>query len=146
MSAGLVAAQIEDGVRVSGDRLPGILVQFLDLSHVLDDGAGGDVAGAHGGQLTGEARQGHGRKLVQHKVDMARQRPMVDLIGAVVEGLKRLGIEQADQKIVGIIVVWDDGIKRHLLLAQGIEVHVIVVGDGLDLGQIEGGQAHSGGH
>ena len=146
MGAGLVAAQVENGVRVAGDGLPAILVQLLDLGHVLDDGAGGDVAGAHGGQFAGKAGQGHRGELVQHEVDMAGQGPMVDLVGAVVEGLERLGVEQGYQKIECRVIVRDDGVQRHLLFAQGVEVHVVVVGDGLDLGQVEGGQPDGGGH
>ena len=57
MGALLVAAQIEDGVRVAGDGLPGVLIQLLDLGHVLDDGAGGDIPGSHGGKFPSEARQ-----------------------------------------------------------------------------------------
>lgn len=146
VGAGLVAAQVEDGVRVAGDGLPAILVQLLDLGHVLDDGTGRDVAGAHGGQLAGEAGQGHRGELVQHEVDMAGQGPVVDLVGAVVEGLERLGVEQGHQEIECRVIVRDDGVQRHFLFAQGVEVHVVVVGDGLDLGQIEGSQPDGGGH
>ena len=145
MGAGLVSAQVQDGVRVAGDGLPGVLIQLLDLGHVLDDGAGGDIPGSHGGQLPGEARQWHGRELIQHKVDVSGQGSVMDLVGAVVEGLERLGIEQGHQEVKRVIVVRDHGIEGHLLLPQGIEVHVIVVGDSLDLGQVEGGQADSGG-
>ena len=70
---------------------------------------------------------------------------MVDLVGAVVEGLKRLGVKQGHQKVEGVVVVRDHSIECHLLLPQGVEVHVIVVSDGLDLGQVEGGQADGGG-
>ena len=60
--------------------------------------------------------------------------------------MERLGVKQAHQKIEGLVVVGDDGIKGALLLSQGVEVHIIVVGDGLDLGQVEWSQADSGGH
>lgn len=56
-------------------------------------GAGGDIPGSHGGKFPGEARQRHGGELVQHEVDVAGQGSVVDLVSAVVEGLKRLGIE-----------------------------------------------------
>ena len=44
VGACLVAAQIEQRVRVAGDGFPRVLIQLLDLRHVLDDGAAGDVA------------------------------------------------------------------------------------------------------
>ena len=116
------------------------------MCHVLNNGACRNVAGAHGGQLTGEAWEGHGGELIQHEVDMAGQGPVVDLIRAVVEGLERLGVEQAHQKIERLIVVRYDGVQRALPLPQGVEIHIIPVGDGLDLGQVEGGQPDSGGH
>ena len=31
VGAGLVSAQVQDGVRVAGDGLPGVLIQLLDL-------------------------------------------------------------------------------------------------------------------
>ena len=71
---------------------------------------------------------------------------MVDLVGAVVEGLERLGVEQAHQKIERLIIVRDHGVQRAPLLPQGVEIHIIPVGDGLDLGQVEGGQPDGGGH
>ena len=71
---------------------------------------------------------------------------MVDLVGAVVEGLERLGVEQAHQKVKRLVVIWYDSVERALLLPQGVEVHIIPVGDGLDLGQVEGGQPDGGGH
>ena len=77
---------------------------------------------------------------------MAWQRPVVDLVGAVVQRLERLGVQQAHQKVKRLVVVWDDGVQCALLLAQGVEVHIVPVGDGLDLGQVEGSQPHGGGH
>ena len=70
---------------------------------------------------------------------------MVDLIGAVVEGLERLGVEQGHQEVKRVVVVRDHGIEGHLFLSQGVEIHVVVVGDRLDLRQIEGRQPHGGG-
>ena len=77
------------------------LIKFLDLCHILYNGAGGNVAGAHGGQFPGEARQRHRCKLVQHEMDVAGQGAVVDLVGTVIQRLERLGVEQAHQKIVG---------------------------------------------
>ena len=71
---------------------------------------------------------------------------MMDLVGAVVEGLECLGVEQAYQKVKSRIVVRYDGIQCALLLPQGVEVHIVMVCDGLDLGQVEGGQPDGGGH
>ena len=71
---------------------------------------------------------------------------MVDLVGAVVQRLKRLGVEQAHQKVKRLVIIWYDSVERALLLPQGIEVHVIPVGDGLDLGQIERSQPDGGEH
>ena len=145
MGALLVAAQIEDGVRVAGDGFPGVLVQLLDLGHVLNDGAGGNVAGTHGGQFTSVPWQRHSRKLIQYKVDVPGQRPMMDLVRAVIKRLKRLGIEQGHQEIEGVVIVRDHGVESAFLFSQGIEVHIVVVRDGPDLGQVKGGQTNRGG-
>ena len=77
---------------------------------------------------------------------MAWQGPVVNLVGAVVEGLERLGVEQAHQKVKSRIVVRYDGVQRALLLSQGVEIHIVMVCDGLDLGQVEGGKPDGGGH
>ena len=71
---------------------------------------------------------------------------MVDLVGAVVEGLERLGVEQAHQKVKGTIIIRDHGIEGAFLFPKRIKVHIVMVCDGLDLGQIERCQPHSGGH
>ena len=71
---------------------------------------------------------------------------MVDLVGAVVEGLERLGVKETHQKIEGRIVVRYDGVQCALLFPQGVKVHIVMVGDCLDLGQIEGGQPDGSGH
>ena len=69
---------------------------------------------------------------------------MVDLVSTVVQRLKYLGIQQADEEIEGRIIIRDHGIEGTFFLSQGIQVHVIMVGDGLDLRQIEWGQPHGG--
>ena len=70
---------------------------------------------------------------------------MVDLVSTVIEGLERLGVEQGHQEVKRVVVVRDHGIEGHLFLSQGVEIHVVVVGDRLDLRQIEGRQPHGGG-
>ena len=94
VGAGLIAAQIKDAVRVAGDSLPVILVQALNLGHVLNDGGGRDIPAPHGSKLPRESRQRHCGKFIENEVDMAGQRPMVDLIGAVIKCLKHLRIQQ----------------------------------------------------
>ena len=140
----LVTAEVKKGIRVAGDGFPRILVQFLDLRHVLDNGAARNISGAHGCQFPRQTGQVDRRSLVQNKVDMTRQRAMVDLVGAVVQRLKYLGIQQADEEIEGRVIIRDYGIEGAFFLSQGIQVHVIMVGDGLDLRQIEWGQPHGG--
>ena len=71
---------------------------------------------------------------------------MVDLIRTVVQCLECLRIEQAYQEIERVVIVRYDSIQRTLLLSQGVEVHVITICDGLDLGQIKGRQPDGGGH
>ena len=110
------------------------------------NGTGGNIAGTHGGKLPGEARQGHGRELVQHKVDVAGQLLVVDLVGAVVEGLERLGVEETHQEVKCVIIIRYHSVQCAFLFSQGIKVHIVMVGDGLDLRQIEGRQPDSGGH
>ena len=77
---------------------------------------------------------------------MTRQRPMVDLVGTVVQRLEYLGVQQAYQKVEGRIIIRDHGIEGALFLAQCVQVHIVMVRDRLDLRQIEWGQPHSGAH
>ena len=58
----------------------------------------------------------------------------MDLIRAVIKCLKCLGIEQGHQEIEGVVIVRDHGVKSTFLFSQSIEVHIVVVCDGPDLG------------
>ena len=71
---------------------------------------------------------------------------MVDLVGAVVQCLEYLGVQQADEEVEGRVIIRDHGIEGALSLSQRVEIHVIMVGDSFDLRQIEGRQPHSGRH
>ena len=117
MGACLVAAEIEQRVRVAGDGFPRVLIQLLDLRHVLDNGAARNISGAHGCQFPRQTGQIDRWGLVQNKVDMTRQRPMVDLVGTVVQRLEYLGVQQADEEVEGRIIIWDHGIESALFLA-----------------------------
>ena len=79
-------------------------------------------------------------------MNVAGQGPVVDLVGAVVEGLECLGVEQAHQKIEAVVIVGNDGVQSAFLFSQRVQVHIVPVRDGLNLRQIEGSQPHSGGH
>ncbi len=48
---------------------------------------------------------------IQDKVDMARQRPMVDLVRTVVKRLEYLGVQQADEEVEGRVIIRDHGIQ-----------------------------------
>ncbi len=71
---------------------------------------------------------------------------MVDLVGAVIEGLERLTVQQGYQKVEAVIVIRDHGVQGAFFLAQRVQIHIVVVGDGLDLRQVERGQPDGGGH
>ena len=146
VGAGLVAAEVQQGVRVAGDGFPGVLELLLDLRHVLDDGAAGDVSGPHGCQFAGQPRQIDRGSLIQDEVDMLGQRPVVDLVRAVVEGMEHLGIKQTYQEVIGIVIVRDNSVQGTFLLSQRVQIHIVVVRDGPDLGQIERCQAYGCGH
>ena len=67
---------------------------------------------------------------------------MMDLIRAVIKCLKCLGIEQGHQEIEGVVIVRDHGVESAFLFSQGIEVHIVVIRDSPDLGQVKGGQTN----
>ena len=98
---GLVTAKIQNGITVAWNCLPAILIQFFDLRHVLNDNACRDGTRAHGCKLAGEAWQRHGCKLIQHKANVARQRAVMNLVCAVIQGLECLRVKQAYKEIVG---------------------------------------------
>lgn len=98
---GFVAAKIQNGIAVTGNRLPAILVKLLDLRHVLYDNACRNGTRTHRRKLACKAWQRHGCELVQHKANVARQRAVVDLVCAVIQGLERLRVKQAHKEVVG---------------------------------------------
>ena len=55
--------------------------------------------------------------LVEDEVDMTRQRPVVELVSAVVQRLEDLRIQQADKKIEGRVIIRDHGIEGTFPLA-----------------------------
>ena len=71
---------------------------------------------------------------------------MVNLVGTVVKRLECLCVEEAHQKIECRIIIWYDSVQSALLFPQGVEVHIVVICDSLNLRQIEGCQPDSGGH
>ena len=77
---------------------------------------------------------------------MTRQRAVVDLVCAVLEGLKRLCVKQTHKEIKRVVVVGNDSVKSHFLLAQRVKVHIVMVGQGLDLRQIKGCKTDSRTH
>ena len=68
---------------------------------------------------------------------MARQRAVVDLVCAVIKGLERLRVKQTHKEVERVIIVGNDSVKSHFLLTQRVKVHIVVVGQGLDLRQIK---------
>ena len=69
----------------------------------------------------------------------------------------RLSVSQVDSRVIlrgrcpiraheRVIIVWNDSIKRNLLFAQRVEIHVIMVGQGLNLRQIKGCKTDSRTH
>jgi len=77
---------------------------------------------------------------------VARQRAVVDLVCAVIEGLECLRVKQTHKEIKCVVVVGNDSVKSHFLLAQRVKVHVVMVGQGLDLRQIKGRETDSRTH
>ena len=77
---------------------------------------------------------------------MARQHPVVDLVRAVIERLERLGVQQTHEEVKRAVVVGNHRVERTLLLAQRVEIYIVMVRNGLDLRQIERREAHGGGH
>ena len=98
---GLVTAKIQNGIAVTWNCLPAILIQFFDLCHILNDNACRDGTRAHRRKLAREARQRHGGELVQHEANVARQRAVMNLVCAVIQGLECLRVKQAYKEIVG---------------------------------------------
>ena len=70
----------------------------------------------------------------------------MDLVGTVIERLKRLRVKQAYKEIERVVVIWDNSVERDLFLAQRVKVHVVMVGQGLNLRQIERREADSRTH
>ena len=60
------------------------LIKLLNLRHILYNCAGRNVAGTHGCQLPCEAGQRHSCELIQDKMDVARQRTVVDLVSTII--------------------------------------------------------------
>ena len=50
-------------------------------------------------------------------------------------------VKQAHKEIERVVVVRDDSVECNLFLTQRVEIHVVMVGQGLDLWQVEGCEA-----
>ena len=77
---------------------------------------------------------------------MARQRAVMNLVCAVIEGLERLRVKQTHKEIERIIIIWNDSVECDLFFAQCVEIHIVMVGQGLDLRQIKGRETDSRTH
>ena len=71
---------------------------------------------------------------------------MVDLVCAVIQGLERLRVKQTHKEVERVVVVWNDSVKCNFLFAQRVKVHIVMVGQGLDLRQIKGCKTDSRTH
>ena len=60
--------------------------------------------------------------------------------------MERLRVKQAYKEIERVVVIWDNSVERDLFLAQRVKVHVVMVGQGLNLRQIERREADSRTH
>ena len=60
--------------------------------------------------------------------------------------MERLRVKQAYKEIERVVVIWDNSVERDLFLAQRVKVHVVMVGQCLNLRQIERREADSRTH
>ena len=73
-------------------------------------------------------------------------RPVMDLVGTVIERLKRLRVKQTHKEIKRVIIVWNDSVECDLFFSQRVKIHIVMVGQGLDLRQIKGRETDSRTH
>ena len=112
----LIAAQVEKGVGVADDPLPGVLEELLELGDILQDDGGHHIPGAHGGlEPCIPVRQGHIGELVEQEPHGDRQLPAVYLVRLIVELLEGLGIEHPHQEIERYVVAVRDDAEDGLL-------------------------------
>ena len=77
---------------------------------------------------------------------MAGQCAVVNLVGAGVKRLKRLRVQKAYQKIKRVVVIRYDRVQRAFLFAQRVQVHIVMVGNRLNLRKVKGRKPYSRGH
>ena len=113
----------------------------------MQNNGGADIPGAHGGlELAEVIRQGHVAKFIHHQSYRDGQRPLVYLVGLVVEGLKGAGVEHPHQVIECAVIVWDDGKHGLLAVSHQAQFHIVPAGNAHDLGENKGGQADGSAH
>ena len=70
----------------------------------------------------------------------------MNLVCAVIEGLKRLCVKQAHKEVERVVVVRNNSVERDLLFSQRVKIHIVMVGQGLNLRQIKGCETDSRTH
>ena len=134
----LVTAKVKEFIAVTDDGLPLLFKQSLKLCQVLNDDGHRDLSGTHGGQqLIKLIRERDVRKLVHDKVYVNGKASAVNHVRLVIQLLKQLRVEHADNEIEGTVVVGDNGEDSSFPFADHRKFHFIGLRDSRKGFQVE---------
>ena len=129
-SGRLAAAQKNLRIHVAHDGVRIVLVDGLQLASRLQNKAGGNLTAANGRhQLFQIGNLPDVGALVDETPHMDGQLSAVHIICLVAQQIEKLGVDHADEEVEGAVRIAHDEEQRRFLIAQRVQLQLIVHGE-----------------
>ena len=136
----LTAAEENLAVHVAHNGIRVILVNGFQLASRLQNKAGGDLTAADGGhQLFQIGNLPDVGALVDETPYMNGQLAAVYIICLVAQQIEKLGVDHADEEVEGAVRIAHDEEQCRFLIAQRVQLQLIVHSEVTQLLDVEGG-------
>ena len=136
----LTAAEENLAVHVAHDGVRIVLVDGFQLASRLQNKAGGDLTAADGGhQLFQIGNLPDVGALVDETPYMNGQLAAVYIICLVAQQIEKLGVDHADEEVEGAVRIAHDEEQCRFLIAQRVQLQLIVHSEVTQLLDVEGG-------
>ena len=123
----LAAAEENLAVHVAHDGICVVLVDSFQLASRLQNKAGGDLTAADGGhQLFQIGNLPDVGALVDQAPHMDGQLAAIHIVCFIAQQIEKLGVDHADEEVEGGIRVRHDEEQRGFLIAQRVQLQLIV--------------------
>ena len=141
------AAQKYLAVHVAHDGICIVLVDGFQLASRLQNKAGGDLTAADGShQLFKVWNLPDVGTLVDQAPHMDGQRAAVHIICFIAQQIEKLGVDHADEEVEGAVRVRHDEEQRRFLIAQRVQLQLIIHGEVTQFLDVKGGEPCAAGN